>query len=163
MPKNVEILAADTVKAYVECFGSQEDLFDIVVIDGLYRFDCARQAPAYLKSAGMIILDNSDWHPESARFLRQRDLIEVDFTGFKPTHEDVQTTSVFLHPAFRPKLLFDVQPLSGIGDSDSVRPLPMVHLVRQHAARNLARLTEHLLDERTRGLDDWLRYSKGAA
>ncbi len=121
LPTNVEVLAADTVEVYVQCFGDQEDLFEVIIIDGNYRFECIRQAPAYLKEAGMIIVDNSDYHPESARFLRERDFIQLDFTGFKPTHDDVQTTSVFLHRNFLPKLLLDVQPLSGIGAYFQVR------------------------------------------
>ena len=135
LPKNVELLTADTVEGHVECFGNQEDLFEIVIIDGNYRFECVRRAPAYLKDAGMIILDNSDYHPESAKFLRERDLIQVDFTGFKPTHDDIQTTSLFLHPAFRPKLLLDVQPLSGIGAHFEVR---QHELVRQTKAQQVS-------------------------
>ena len=58
---------------------------------------------------------HSDWHLESAKILRAKGLLQIDFTGFKPTHDDVQTTSIFLHHDYRPTLLYDAQPLSGVG------------------------------------------------
>lgn len=115
LPENVELLARDNLTSYVDCFGDQSELFDIIIVDGLYRFDCAQRARSYLKADGMVILDNSDWHAEAARALRDTDLIQVDFAGFKPTHDDIQTTSIFLSRNYRPKLLFDTQPLSPVG------------------------------------------------
>ncbi|MGH6902452.1 MAG: hypothetical protein ACREIR_06910, partial [Geminicoccaceae bacterium] len=53
------------------------------------------QAAEYLRPGGMIILDNADWHFETCKKLREHDLLQVDFAGFKPAHDDVQTTSVF--------------------------------------------------------------------
>ncbi len=114
-PNNVQLMACETVSEYVDCFLGQPEKFDVVIVDGLYRFDCAVRAPDYLTEDGLVILDNSDWHPEAARTLRERDLLQVDFAGFKPTHDDVQTTSIFLSRNHRPKRLFDAQPLSPIG------------------------------------------------
>ena len=49
--------------------------FDVIVIDGLVtgrtRLKCAHAALTHLKPGGMIILDNSDWLPESSRTLRE--------------------------------------------------------------------------------------------
>ena len=39
----------------------------------------------------MIILDNSDWLPDSARLLRDADLLQVDMSGFIPIGDHTQT------------------------------------------------------------------------
>jgi len=103
---------ADTIRHYGE-------LFDVIVIDGLVtgrtRLKCARLAVQALRPGGMIILDNSDWLPESSRFLRESGLIEVDMTGFAPINDYTCTTSFYLHRAFNFEPLEDRQPLAGIG------------------------------------------------
>jgi hypothetical protein len=95
------------------------DPFDVVVVDGLVtgrtRLKCARAALARLRPGGMIILDNSDWLPESARQLRDAGLIQVDMTGFAPANDYTCCTSLFLDRAFAFKPLHDRQPLPGPG------------------------------------------------
>jgi hypothetical protein len=76
---------------------------------------CARAAVASLRAGGMIILDNADWLPESARHLRNAGLIQVDMTGFAPINDYTCTTSFFLHRAFAFDPLHDRQPVPGIG------------------------------------------------
>jgi tetratricopeptide (TPR) repeat protein len=115
LPSNASIRLVTDAADYVSIASDELELFDIIVIDGLYRYDCSIQAVKYLRPGGMIILDNADWHFESSKKLREHDLIQVDFTGFKPAHDDVQTTSVFLHRSFRPQPLYGVQPQSGLG------------------------------------------------
>ncbi len=79
----------------------EADMFDIIVVDSRgYRYDCAVEAAKKLAPGGMIILDNSDWHPMSAGVLRKSGLIQVDFSGFKVTESHTSTTSVFLHRDF---------------------------------------------------------------
>jgi hypothetical protein len=115
LPSNTSIRLITDAANYVSRAGDECELFDIIVIDGLYRYDCSIQAVKHLRPGGMIILDNADWHFESSKKLREYDLIQIDFTGFKPAHDDVQTTSVFLHRSFRPQPLYGVQPQSGLG------------------------------------------------
>jgi hypothetical protein len=115
LPPNTNIRLVTGAADYVSIARDESERFDIIVIDGLYRYDCSIQAVKYLRPGGMIILDNADWHFESSKKLREHDLIQVDFTGFKPAHDDVQTTSVFLHRSFRPQPLYGVQPQSGLG------------------------------------------------
>src|SRR5207244_9596553 len=93
--------------------------FDVIVVDGLVtgrtRLKCARAAVPLLRRGGMIILDNSDWLPESSRHLREAGLIEVDMTGFAPINDYTCTTSFYLHPEFAFRPARDRQPLPGIG------------------------------------------------
>jgi hypothetical protein len=87
------------------------ELFDVIVVDGpargRTRLKCCREALGALRRGGLIILDNSDWLPESSRLLREQDLLQVDMTGFAPICDHVQTTSLFFDRRFR------IGPISG--------------------------------------------------
>lgn len=90
--------------------------FDVIVIDSHgYRYDCAVEAIEKLAAGGMIVLDNSDWHPMSAGALKKSGLIQVDFSGFKVTESHASTTSVFLQRDFNFETLQSRQPAYCIG------------------------------------------------
>ena len=90
--------------------------FDIIVIDGSHsRLDCAKVAINKLKSGGIIILDNSDWHVKTAKLLRDSNLIQVDMTGLGPINAYTWTTSFFLHRDFNLQPKGINQPEHGIG------------------------------------------------
>lgn len=85
--------------------------FDIIVIDSLRRYDCAKSAVSYLKKGGIIILDNSDWFPNTCQLLRQYpQFIQVDFHGFGPINPYSWTTSFFIDREAILKPLNDLQP-----------------------------------------------------
>ena len=88
---------------YVAALAGIHDMFDVIVIDcGANRYECARAVGPKLRKGGMIVLDNSDWHPRTAENLRGLDLIQVDYPDFRPLHHFRCTTSLFLHRDFRP-------------------------------------------------------------
>lgn len=90
--------------------------FAIIVIDpGANRLACARAALPKLEAGGFIILDNSDWYPNTSKVLRDGDLIEVDFHDFRPCHHFRATASLYLSRDFRPKPKGRRLPLSPIG------------------------------------------------
>lgn len=64
---------------------------------------CAVAIADKLKSGGLVILNNSDWYPNTAKVLRDHGLIQVDYPDFRPDHWYRCNTSLFLHPKFRPK------------------------------------------------------------
>ena len=76
----------------------------MIVVDGAARgntrLKCCRAALTRLRPAGMIILDNSGWLPESSRVLREAGLLQVDMTGLVPIGKHTQTTSFFFHRDF---------------------------------------------------------------
>ena len=78
--------------------------FQLIVIDGYarsrVRYQCAQAALPHLDDNGLVILDNSDWLPATAMFLRQAGLIEVDLSGPAPGNEYHQTTSFFFTRQF---------------------------------------------------------------
>lgn len=107
---NQKILLCDKQNDYIASITKQASRFDVVIIDGKCRMECARITPAFLavesNEGAMVILDNSDWYKETARFLRNNlNLIEVDFHGFGPVNDYTWTTSIFLSRnfAFKPK------------------------------------------------------------
>ncbi len=90
--------------------------FDVIVIDGFgYRYDCAKLALQYLNKGGMIILDNADWHYNTAALLKNAGLLQVDMTGFKPTEHHTSTTSIFFDRTFDFPTLQPRQPIHGMG------------------------------------------------
>ena len=93
--------------------------YDVVVVDGASRgntrLKCARRALAALREGGLVVLDNADWLPESARLLREGGLIQVDMAGFGPVNGYTWTTSLFLHREFAPRPLAGRQPGPAVG------------------------------------------------
>jgi len=119
MPKACELIFEPESNAYASTIDKFPGGFDVIVVDGLVtgrtRLKCAKAAVRHLREGGMIILDNSDWLPESSRYLRTSGLIEVDMTGFAPINDYTCTTSFYLHRAFAFKPLSDRQPEPGTG------------------------------------------------
>lgn len=91
---NQSIVLAKELEQYVQAgYGKK---FDIVIIDGKYRHQCAMMVKSMLSENGMVLLDNSDRHPDTAKYLREdMDLIQVDFHGFGPINNYTWTTSLF--------------------------------------------------------------------
>ncbi|WP_147289248.1 hypothetical protein [Helicobacter sp. MIT 99-5507] len=93
--------------------------FDIAIIDGggIFGKDtrmlCAKVVLDILntqsKDGVMVILDNADWYNGIAKFLRENDFIQIDFSGFGAINCYTWTTSIFLSRNFAFKPL-DRQP-----------------------------------------------------
>lgn len=71
--------------------------FDVVVVDGIERIDCAHEALRLAKHDGIIVLDNSDVHPEARAVLAADDrFLPIDFEGFGPINGYTHVTTVFV-------------------------------------------------------------------
>jgi hypothetical protein len=88
--------------------------FDVIVVDGIKRFDCLKTALQILKDDGFIIFDNSDRNPEYCKYLRDNNLIEIDFHGFGPIVNFTTTTSIFFSRTVNLKPI-TIQPVIPIG------------------------------------------------
>ena len=119
VPANCTVLQEADLRHYVDAIHQYPEGFDIIVVDGPSRghtrLKCARAAVEHLKPGGMIILDNSDWLPQSARVLREADLLQVDMSGFIPVGDHTQTTSFFFHRECRFASRSHRQPQPSIG------------------------------------------------
>jgi len=97
---NVTYLLEHDTERYIAALPNSGRFYDAIVIDGTKRTQCAALAAHHLKPGGFIVLDNSDWFPRAAEYLRAADLIQVDMHGFGPVNPYTWTTSLFLHRAF---------------------------------------------------------------
>ena len=92
---NQEIYLQTEKESYVKTLPAQGQTFQVIVIDGKWRYACAQIAPASLSPGGLIIFDNSEWYPNSTALLRQQGFYQVDFSGFGPINNYCWTTSIF--------------------------------------------------------------------
>jgi hypothetical protein len=92
---NQEIILKTDRQEYVNAIHAKNMLYDVIVIDGRYRYNCVIESLKKIKEGGMIILDNSDWYPNAATLLREKGFVEVDFIGLGPINLYAWCTSVF--------------------------------------------------------------------
>jgi hypothetical protein len=111
---NQKLLLLEQKQNYVNSIFQEHRKYDLIVIDGIHRLACSQAAVQCLASGGLIILDNSDWFPKTARTLREAGLIQVDFTGLGPINYYAWTTSIFLERNFAMKSHSESQPEHGI-------------------------------------------------
>ena len=111
LPANCTMLLESDLRPYPDVIRRYPGGFDIIVVDGpargRTRFRCAQAALEHLRPGGLIILDNSDWLPQSAQLLRDAGLLQVDMSGFIPIGAQTQTTSLFFHRTW------NLQPVGG--------------------------------------------------
>jgi hypothetical protein len=98
MPSNVSLKNITEKSAYVdEILAYEDNSFDVIVIDGSHRNECARAAIPKLKHTGMLIFDNSDGaeYDESMIFLNSNGFFRNDFWGLIPSYLYKNCTSIF--------------------------------------------------------------------
>jgi hypothetical protein len=81
--------------SYYEAILSNDQLFDIVIVDGILRDECLKIAMNKITEGGMLILDNADRHPEASKKYRDNGYTQIDFHGLGPINEYAWTTSIF--------------------------------------------------------------------
>lgn len=119
---NLDIRWRDEGEIYENAIFEEENLYDVIVVDGKRRVECSAAAVKKLAPGGMIILDDSDRintsleYVNSVEILKGANLIQVDFYGFCPMNNYTKTTSLFLSRDFDFKSLYKVQPINGIGN-----------------------------------------------
>ena len=112
----------DEGEIYEQAIFEEDDKYDVIVIDGKRRAQCAIAAVQKLADGGLIILDDSDRintsveYVEAVECLKKADLIQIDFYGFCPMNNYTKTTSLFISRNFNFKSLYKVQPINGIGN-----------------------------------------------
>ncbi len=82
---------------YSKALLKYNNVFDIIVIDGRDRVNCAKGSLSALKSSGVIIWDNSDREEyiEGYDFLTANGFRRLDFDGMGPINVSGWCTSVF--------------------------------------------------------------------
>lgn len=119
---HLEIRWRDEGEIYENAIFEDNKKYDVIVVDGKRRAECASVAVKALAEGGMIILDDSDRVNTSQEYinainvLKAADLIQIDFYGFCPMNNYTKTTSLFLSRDFHFESLYRVQPINGLGN-----------------------------------------------
>jgi len=118
----LEIRWRDEGEIYENAIFEDNKKYDVIVVDGKRRAECAEMAVKGLADGGMIILDDSDRINTSREYvkavdvLKKANLIQVDFYGFCPMNNYTKTTSLFLSRNFNFESQYKVQPINGWGN-----------------------------------------------
>lgn len=97
LPDNVVYKYSSLDGDYAGTISETREKFDIIVIDGRRRVECAKTAPSFLKPEGVIIWDNSlrAQYKEGIDFLEKEGFRHIDFSGLNPLGNVKTVTSVF--------------------------------------------------------------------
>ena len=98
MPSNVELYLIEDDLEYASAINQYEDhYFDVIIVDGINRNQCAEFALSKVKDQGFIIFDNTDDHryAEGVKKLLESGFIRIDFYGMIPSYLYKNCTSIF--------------------------------------------------------------------
>ncbi len=99
LPKNATVIhqALKPAGAYAETILGQPGKFQIVVVDGRDRSNCALTAIPKLSADGVIIWDNAERprYRAGQRALMRKGFRRIDFTSLLPVDPREDTTTVF--------------------------------------------------------------------
>lgn len=100
-PANVDLRLAASAEEYVRSVADRGVLFDVIVIDGSSRNQCAVACLDALKEDGVIVWDNTeepnDFGPGLAH-LAEKGFKRVDFHGIGPLNMDPWATALLYRP-----------------------------------------------------------------
>lgn len=132
-----DVINPDQIQKYIEVIDNL-GMYDIIIVDsfskGGARKKCAEKALQHLKPGGLLIVDNSDWLPNTCKLLRNQGFLEIDFSGLGPLNSHAETTSLFFKKDFKIRPLSNDHPgyaTGGLklhkdsGDSRLARDIPL--------------------------------------
>ena len=92
---NANVMHRSLDKGYIEAVDNLSP-FDVIVIDGRRRVDCAQHAAGALTDRGVIVWDNSERENYRAglELLQRRGFRRLDFAGLGPAATIVWTTTI---------------------------------------------------------------------
>jgi hypothetical protein len=94
-PANCKLIWCPHDCDYIAALAQQEQLFDVIVVDGAVRYPCAEAAIEHVTEQGLILLDNTEWYPQTAKRISAAGFTQIDFSGFGPINAFTSTTSLF--------------------------------------------------------------------
>ena len=99
LPDNVDYHFCELVDGgdYCKAVRAYQNCFDVIVIDGRDRINCAKNSIGALKNDGVIIWDNTDRdaYRDGYAFLIQNGFRRLDFEGIGPVGDTSWCTSIF--------------------------------------------------------------------
>jgi hypothetical protein len=113
LTENQQLIHAQE-RFYAETICEINNEYDIIIIDGILRGECLKNAIQYIKLDGLIIYDNSDRDPQNCLILRDAGFTQIDFNGFGPINDYTWTTSFFFKQLkFKPLTILPKIPIGG--------------------------------------------------
>ena len=97
LPKNAQVIFRPLGKEYSNSISEQKNNFDIVIVDGRQRVDCALASVNKLNNKGIIVWDNSDRdrYKSGIQKIEKKGFKRIDFYGPAPIDNMAAVTSVF--------------------------------------------------------------------
>jgi hypothetical protein len=99
MPLNVSLFykPAQTISEYIQLPLSQGQKYDIIIVDGLSRYECAASSIQALNDQGVLVLDNSERKEYKGIYetLKKNNFRFIDFWGVAPGSVKNNCTSIF--------------------------------------------------------------------
>ena len=97
LPINATVQYAEDKESYVNSILKTDEIFDVIIIDGSYREECASICVQRLKKDGFIIFDNTDEEKfdQAVINLEVLGFNRIDFTGLIPSYAYKNCTSIF--------------------------------------------------------------------
>jgi|LakMenEpi03Aug12_release.lakeMendotaPanAssembly.Ray.scaffolds.fasta_scaffold918007_1 hypothetical protein len=114
---NTQVYLMDTQENYCQKLIRLNKHFDVVIIDGEFREDCAEVLMQYTQkfSPSLLIFDNSDWYPKSiAKLLSNSNWIPVFINGFAPLVTYETQTLFLIAKEFNLEFISGIRPLGTI-------------------------------------------------
>ena len=71
--------------------------YEIIIVDGFLRVDCAKKAIDYLSDNGVLIIDDSsrERYEDIFTFYKKKGFREITFSGLKPSNIQLNYTTIF--------------------------------------------------------------------
>jgi len=97
VPENVALSHSPADNRFEEAIAQHAQRYDVIIIDGKRRVECAKLAPIYLNDGGVIIWDNSDRNDYKTGFLhlQRNGFRQLPFRGLGPSSRQAWETSIF--------------------------------------------------------------------
>lgn len=95
LPNNSQLILCEDGGQYPISIDRFDRQFDIIVVDGAERYKSAKYSINKLTENGIIVVDNTDWYPNTAFMLRNNGFTQLDFYGFSPNNSFPSITSLF--------------------------------------------------------------------
>ncbi len=94
---NAQVTLQESREDYIKEITKYAGQFDVILIDGRWRNECATNCLTALSKHGVIIFDNSDRekYAPGLQFLADADFRRIDFKGMAPLAHHASQTSVF--------------------------------------------------------------------
>jgi hypothetical protein len=100
LPGNVRLIYQELNDDYPRQVLASGEKYDVVVVDGRERAQCAINACDALTEGGVIVFDDTkrNTYAHAYQHLQERGFRRLDFEGLKPTGLRIDRTSIFYRP-----------------------------------------------------------------